>query len=50
MLNRGSREDRPRRGDRERYDDRRDGDRRDGGDRPPVERTGERAPAEAVEA
>jgi hypothetical protein len=44
MLNRGGREDRPRRGDRDRYDDR--GDR---GDRVPYER----APAEptpAVEA
>jgi small subunit ribosomal protein S6 len=41
MLNRGGREDRPRRGDRDRYDDR--GDR---GDRVPYER----APAEATPA
>jgi small subunit ribosomal protein S6 len=40
MLNRGSRDDRPRRGDRDRYDDR--GDR---GDRVPYERA---APAEAA--
>jgi small subunit ribosomal protein S6 len=51
MLNRGSREDRPRR-DRDRYDDRRDGDRRDG-DRPPIDRgeraeRAERPPAEAA--
>jgi small subunit ribosomal protein S6 len=45
MLNRGSREDRPRRGDRdrERYDDRRESDRA-----PAVERAPERA-AETVE-
>ena len=42
MLNRGSREDRPRRGDRDRYDDRRD----ERG--PPPERAP--APAEPVEA
>ena len=41
MLNRGGREDRPRRGDRDRYDDR--GDRGDRGDRVPYER----APVEA---
>ena len=46
MLNRGSREDRPRRSDRDRYDDR--GDRGDRGsyERPPVFE----APAPAVEA
>jgi small subunit ribosomal protein S6 len=46
MLNRGSREDRPRRSDRDRYDDR--GDRGDRGsyERPPVVE----APAPAVEA
>src|ERR1700722_19409166 len=42
MLNRGGREDRPRRSDRDRYDDR--GDRGDRGDRVPYER----APAEAA--
>ena len=47
MLNRGGREDRPRRGDRDRYDDRRD-DREDrGGDRGPPP---DRAPRETVEA
>jgi len=46
MLNRGSREDRPRRGDRDRYDDRRD-DREDRGDRAPGS---ERAPRPTVEA
>ena len=46
MLNRGSREDRPRRGDRDRYDDRRD-DREPLAERAPV---AERAPQEAVEA
>jgi small subunit ribosomal protein S6 len=46
MLNRGGREDRPRRGDRDRYDDRPPRDDRD--DRPPV---GDRVPREpAVEA
>ena len=42
MLNRGSREDRPRRGDRDRYDDRRDD--RDG-ERAPM---ADRAPREAA--
>ena len=50
MLNRGSRDDRPRRSDRDRYDDRGDRDRdRDRGDRPdrgpPPERAAEEAPA-----
>jgi len=54
MLNRGGREDRPRRGDRDRYDDRRD-DRpaidRPPADRPPVDRPPvEQASGEAVEA
>jgi small subunit ribosomal protein S6 len=45
MLNRGGREDRPRRSDRDRYDDR----GRD--DRPPMDRPpADRAPAETVEA
>ena len=46
MLNRGGREDRPRRGDRDRYDDRGDRGDRDRGsyERPPAE------PAPAVEA
>jgi small subunit ribosomal protein S6 len=49
MLNRGSRDDRPRRSDRDRYDDRGDRDRPDRGDRgPPPERTAEEAaPVEA---
>jgi small subunit ribosomal protein S6 len=59
MLNRGSREDRPRRGDRDRYDDRGRDDRgrddRDGERAPVAERTpaverapaAERAPSEA---
>ena len=46
MLNRGSREDRPRRGDRDRYDDR--GDRGDRGDRVPYERAPVEAPVEAA--
>ncbi len=50
MLNRGSRDDRPRRSDRDRYDDRGDRDRPDRGDRgPPPERVAEEA-APAVEA
>ena len=54
MLNRGGREDRPRRGDRDRYDDRRD-DRpaidRPPADRPPADRPPvEQASGEAVEA
>jgi small subunit ribosomal protein S6 len=45
MLNRGSRDDRPRRSDRDRYDDRGDRDRdRDRPDRPPPERAAEEAP------
>ena len=47
MLNRGGREDRPRRSDRDRYDDR--GDRGDRGDRVPYERA-PAEPAPAVEA
>src|SRR5580704_5917113 len=49
MLNRGSRDDRPRRSDRDRYDDRGDRDRPDRGDRgPPPERAiEEAAPVEA---
>src|SRR5215469_11352149 len=55
MLNRGSREDRPRRGDRDRYDDRRDdrddrapmGERAPAGDRAPA---ADRAPRETAEA
>jgi small subunit ribosomal protein S6 len=38
MQSRGSREDRPRRGDRERYGEGRDGDRGDRGDRPGSDR------------
>ena len=45
MLNRGSREDRPRRSDRDRYEDRGDRGDRGGYERPPVE-----APVPAVEA
>ena len=59
MLNRGGREDRPRRGDRDRYDDRRDD--RPPMDRPPMDRPPmdhspadlappDQAPSEAVEA
>jgi small subunit ribosomal protein S6 len=47
MLNRGSRDDRPRRSDRDRYDDRGDRDRPDRGDRTPVV---ERAAEETAEA
>ena len=47
MLNRGGREDRPRRGDRDRYDDRRD-DREPPSDRaPPPDREPAVAPVEA---
>ncbi len=51
MLNRGSREDRPRRGDRERYGEPRDGDRQFGDrERGGGERAPEAAPAPRVEA
>ena len=46
MLNRGSRDDRPRRSDRDRYDDRGDRDR-DRPERAPPERAAEEAAVEA---
>ena len=47
MQNRGSREDRPRRSDRDRYGESRES--RDGGERPVVDRPPAEAPAAAVE-